>query len=113
MASKTETDRFHKARLVLFAGKFGSISHRITYGQDIIAIYTPTGHIVGTRFLINITNRRAFFDTQSHTVEIVHDEVDNRQLINLGEIERFVESAIIGCALTHLTSHDLVSIAIG
>src|SRR5260370_33439882 len=57
VATEAETDRFHETRFVLFSGQFGRMSHCITYSQDIITIHTPTGHIVGTRFSVNLTDR--------------------------------------------------------
>ena len=113
VTTEAETHGFNEARFVLFARECCRVAHGITHGQDIVAVHAPARHIVGARLAVQFTHGGSLLNTQTHAIQIVHHEVDGGKMIDLGEVERFMEGPGIGGAITHLASHDLPGAAIG
>ncbi len=113
VATEAKANGLNQAWLVLLSRDLYRIAHRITYRQDIGAIHTPALHIVSARLAVQLTYRGSLVNAQAHAILVVDHKVDDGQLIDLGEVERFVEGSCIGCAITHLAGHDLRGAAIG
>src|SRR6266851_1475857 len=52
VTAEAEAHRFDEARFMLFTSKRCCLAHGIPYGQDIIAVHSPTLHVVGTRLAV-------------------------------------------------------------
>src|SRR5207245_8015250 len=66
------------------------------------------GHVVGAGLLPDLGDRRSAADRRAHSIEVVDTDEHDRQVPQLGDVERLVKSADIGSAVPEDAHHHLV-----
>jgi hypothetical protein len=103
-----EADRLQHARQLLLARQLNRPQRRVTHRQQVVPVHPLGVHVEGARLLVQLRHRRALLDTGAHPELVVHDQEDDRQLPQLGDVQRLVPGADVGGGVAHLADHHLV-----
>src|SRR5207245_7002962 len=101
-------DALEQARLVLLAGLGDQLVGDAAHGEHVHAVDAFAGHIVGTRLLPYLGDGRGPVDRGAHAIEVVDADEDDRQVPELGHVQRFVKGSDVGRAVAKDAHHDFV-----
>ncbi len=108
MAAIPVGQHFENDGPVSIATPFDRLVARGLHGTHIHAIDLLAGNIEGTPALGQVCGCRCASNGGAHPVVIVFDDIDHRQLPELGHIEAFVDLALIGGAVAQIGQRDVV-----
>ncbi len=95
-------------RTLAGAGALGRLLHRQPDGEHVIAVDGDAGHAVGGGLGGDLGVKRDRLQRRGGGVEIVLADEHRRRPLHSGEVERFVEAAMVGGAVAEEGNADVV-----
>ena len=112
MATVAVGNALEQAGLVLLARLGYQLVGHLADGHHIHPIDALAGHVVGAGLTPDLGHARGAADGRSHPVLVVDTNEHDREVPELGHVERLVEGTDVGGAVPEYAHHDLVALLV-
>ena len=96
-------------RALAGTGARGRLGHHLPDGDDVVAVDGDAGNAIGRRAGRDLGVQRRRGERRRRRIEIVLADEDRRRLLDAGEVERFMEAAMVGGAVAEEGDADVVA----
>jgi hypothetical protein len=102
-------EELQDGRLAVAAGVLQELRGGLQDRLQVVAVDPLAAHAVGAGPLVELGLGGGAVDARAHAVDVVHDDVDDRQPPDAGEVQRLVPGADVRRAVAELAQHRLLA----